>query len=46
MIQLARSNALRGNASNDAPRHNFKSRRGASRVAFPRRAWERSTELA
>ncbi|MCF5544550.1 DUF1534 domain-containing protein [Pseudomonas salomonii] len=34
---------MRGNASSDAPRHAFKSGRRASRAAFPRRAWERST---
>ncbi|NIL20475.1 DUF1534 domain-containing protein [Pseudomonas sp. AN3A02] len=31
-----------GNASCDAPRHDFKSGRRASRVAFPHGAWERS----
>ncbi|MBA1301703.1 DUF1534 domain-containing protein [Pseudomonas carnis] len=34
----------RGNASSDAPRHAGKSGRGASRVAFPRGAWERSAQ--
>ncbi|NWL19990.1 hypothetical protein DM828_11725 [Pseudomonas umsongensis] len=37
-----RSHALRGNASTDAPRSAFDLGRGASRAAFPRRAWERS----
>ncbi|QBQ14750.1 DUF1534 domain-containing protein [Pseudomonas sp. SXM-1] len=37
-----RSHALRGNASGDALRHDFKSGRGASSAAFPREAWERS----
>ncbi|NIL18536.1 DUF1534 domain-containing protein [Pseudomonas sp. AN3A02] len=37
-----RSHALRGSASCDAPRHDFKGGRGASRAAFPCRAWERS----
>ncbi|RAH04826.1 hypothetical protein DJ480_01385 [Pseudomonas sp. Leaf98] len=37
-----RSHAPRGNAFCDAPRHDFKSGRRASRVAFPRGAWERS----
>ncbi|POM12480.1 hypothetical protein CUU62_11485 [Pseudomonas sp. WP001] len=37
-----RSHAPRGNASRDALRHCFESGRGASRAAFPRRAWERS----
>ncbi|QBQ14539.1 DUF1534 domain-containing protein [Pseudomonas sp. SXM-1] len=36
---------MRGNASRDAPRLNLKIGRGASRAAFPRRAWERSSEL-
>ncbi|MBA1252667.1 DUF1534 domain-containing protein [Pseudomonas sp. PA-7-1E] len=40
MSPLDRSHALRGNAAGDATRH--KSGRGASREAFPRRAWERS----
>ncbi|NIL18631.1 DUF1534 domain-containing protein [Pseudomonas sp. AN3A02] len=38
-----RSHAQRGNASCDALRHDVKSGRGASRAAFPRGAWERST---
>ncbi|MTD21257.1 DUF1534 domain-containing protein [Pseudomonas sp. CCM 7891] len=38
-----RSLARRGNASCDAPRRDFKSGRRASRAAFPRRAWERSS---
>ncbi|QBQ14749.1 DUF1534 domain-containing protein [Pseudomonas sp. SXM-1] len=33
---------MRGNASGDALRHDFKSGRRASRAAFPRGAWERS----
>src|SRR5471032_2954111 len=38
-----RSHALRGNAACDAPRHDSRSERGASKKAtFPRRAWERS----
>ncbi|PYB80699.1 hypothetical protein DMX03_25735 [Pseudomonas koreensis] len=37
-----RSCALRGNASGDAPRSSLRLGRGASRAAFPRRAWERS----
>ncbi|RZI32319.1 DUF1534 domain-containing protein [Pseudomonas orientalis] len=44
-----RSLAPRGNASGDAPRHlaqvpdfSLTAGRGASRAAFPRRAWERS----
>ncbi|NMX54659.1 DUF1534 domain-containing protein [Pseudomonas sp. WS 5146] len=41
---LDRSHALRGNASSDALRHNFKTGRGASWAAFPRRAWERSVD--
>ncbi|MCF5139617.1 DUF1534 domain-containing protein [Pseudomonas edaphica] len=36
---------MRGNASGDALRHTFKRGRGASRAAFPRRAWERSFRL-
>ncbi|NWL21178.1 hypothetical protein DM828_17850 [Pseudomonas umsongensis] len=40
---IDRSHALRGNASRDAPRSSFRKGRGASRAAFPRRAWERST---
>ncbi|PAU52457.1 hypothetical protein BZL43_24640 [Pseudomonas sp. PICF141] len=36
-----RSHALRGNASMDALRP-LRMGRGASRAAFPRRAWERS----
>ncbi|KAA0985579.1 DUF1534 domain-containing protein [Pseudomonas sp. ANT_J12] len=35
---------LRGNASCDAPRHVVMGR-GASRAAFPRRAWERSINI-
>ncbi|OPA85245.1 hypothetical protein BFW87_27835 [Pseudomonas fluorescens] len=48
-----RSHALRGNASCDALRHLAQdlncsptSGRGASRAAFPRRAWERSIPSA
>ncbi|TMU72813.1 DUF1534 domain-containing protein [Pseudomonas fluorescens] len=44
-IQLAgidRSHAPRGNAATDAPRSALYLGRGASRAAFPRRAWERS----
>nr|NYU07025.1 DUF1534 domain-containing protein [Pseudomonas sp. SbOxS1] len=41
-----RSHALRGNASTDAPRSAFDLGRGASRAAFPRRAWERSNRGA
>ncbi|MCF5509968.1 DUF1534 domain-containing protein [Pseudomonas sp. PA-3-11C] len=44
----ARSYALRGNLSCDALRHpctGIKAGRGASKVAFPRRAWERATAL-
>ncbi|RAH02490.1 hypothetical protein DJ480_12175 [Pseudomonas sp. Leaf98] len=41
---IDRSHALRGNASSDALRHTFKSGRGASWAAFPRRAWERSVD--
>ncbi|QFG34105.1 DUF1534 domain-containing protein [Pseudomonas umsongensis] len=40
-----RSHALRGNASTDALRSAFDLGRGASRAAFPRGAWERSTRL-
>ncbi|KAA0994454.1 hypothetical protein FQ192_14080 [Pseudomonas sp. ANT_J12] len=39
-----RSHALRGNASMDALRPLLG--RGASRAAFPRRAWERSNSCA
>ncbi len=39
-----RSHALRGNASMDALRP-LRQGRGASRAAFPRRAWERSSPL-
>ncbi|KAB0476974.1 DUF1534 domain-containing protein [Pseudomonas tolaasii] len=42
LMQSSRSHAPRGNASGDAPRHDFKSGRRASEAAFPRRAWERS----
>ncbi|OPA83776.1 hypothetical protein BFW87_29985 [Pseudomonas fluorescens] len=49
-LTVDRSHALRGNASCDALRHLAPdldyppiSGRGASRAAFPRRAWERST---
>ncbi len=40
-----RSHAPRGDASCDAPRHDFKSGRRAPEAAFPRRAWERSVIL-
>ncbi|NNA50345.1 DUF1534 domain-containing protein [Pseudomonas lactis] len=40
-----RSHALRGNASRDAPRHPRTAGRGASHAAFPRRAWERSSNV-
>ncbi|MCF5041684.1 DUF1534 domain-containing protein [Pseudomonas sp. PA-7-1E] len=36
---------MRGSASRDALRHPFKSGRGASRAAFPRGAWERSSMI-
>ncbi|OZO06064.1 hypothetical protein B7453_03130 [Pseudomonas sp. IB20] len=41
-MHSSHSHALRGNASGDALRQDFKSGRRASRAAFPRRAWERS----
>ncbi|NCE84946.1 hypothetical protein DK870_11135 [Pseudomonas sp. Q1] len=42
LMHSSRSHAPRGNASCDALRHKFGNGRGTSRVAFPRRAWERS----
>ncbi|OXR35810.1 hypothetical protein PSUM_08105 [Pseudomonas umsongensis] len=41
-----RSHALRGNAAMDALRPLLMQGRGASRDAFPRRAWERSSTQA
>ncbi|TDK52600.1 DUF1534 domain-containing protein [Pseudomonas moraviensis] len=40
---IDRSRAPRGNASRDAPRSSFRLGRRASRAAFPRGAWERSS---
>ncbi|RAH01349.1 hypothetical protein DJ480_18080 [Pseudomonas sp. Leaf98] len=42
MSPVDRSHAPRGHAAGDAPRHDFKGGRRASRAAFPRGAWERS----